>query len=401
MSYLHRLKPIIIPLIFSLITLVIIALNLHLIINITLFIICSSVWVKFSITNNNNNQQFDSTEFVLSADTQQQMNDIGNELEEILNEETRSINEHIERIAKILADSTLLLQNSFNNVVDKANHQKSIAANLVNRISGNDTDSINSNENSPVIKDFIDETDTIIQNYVDLLVTISDKSIGAIHRINDMTEHMEGMFSILDNIQNLADQTNLLALNAAIEAARAGDVGRGFAVVADEVRALSHSSSSLNEEIRKKINAAKQRMDDVSEVVGEIASLDMNTAIEGKVNIDNMLHKIDAMNQSTTGILDELTLSSQEIQTEINHSIRALQFEDIATQLAGHIQERLGHINDVAIASHPSNIESSESDAPLLTVAHNLRQLRSSFRDQKIEHKVTQSSMDEGDVELF
>jgi methyl-accepting chemotaxis protein len=142
-------------------------------------------------------------------------------------------------------------------------------------------------------------------------------------------------------------------------------------------------------------------MDDVSLVVGEIASLDMNTAIEGKVNIDNMLREIDAINQSTTGILDELTHSSQDIQTEINHSIRALQFEDIATQLAGHIQERLGHINDIAIASHPSSIDSSESDTPLLTVAQNLRQLRSSFSDQKIERKVTQSSMDEGDIELF
>ena len=235
-----------------------------------------------------------------------------------------------------------------------------------------------------------------------MLVEISDKSIGAIYRIEDMTEHMQGMFSILDNIQNLSDQTNLLALNAAIEAARAGDVGRGFAVVADEVRALSHSSSKLNDEIREKINSAKQRMDDVSKVVGEIASLDMNTAIEGKSNIDNMLHQIETMNNNTSSTLSELTDSSRVIQHEINNSIRALQFDDIANQLAGHIVERLDHINEVAIASHPGNNDgSTDNYRPLDDVEQNLKDLRHSFNSKKIETKVVQSSMDEGDIELF
>ena len=221
--------------------------------------------------------------------------------------------------------------------------------------------------------------------------------------MEDMTEHMEGMFSILDNIQNLSDQTNLLALNAAIEAARAGEVGRGFAVVADEVRALSHSSSTLNDEIREKINAAKQRMDDVSKVVGEIASLDMNTAIEGKSNIDKMLHEIENINNNTSVILKDLTSSSQVIQNEINNSIRALQFDDIANQLAGHIIERLEHINEVAIASHPSNAENNSKDnnRPLIEVENNLKELRNNFKKQKIEQKIVQDSMDEGDVELF
>ena len=333
---------------------------------------------------------------------QQQVDAIGDQLEEILAEETAFIHEHINRIQTILHESTLILQDSFSNVVNNAHQQTEIAAEMVDRISGKIDDNHQDDNSKVFIQTFISSTDEIIQHYVDLLVEISEKSIGAIHRMKDMTNHMEGMFSILDNIQNLADQTNLLALNAAIEAARAGDVGRGFAVVADEVRTLSLSSSSLNEEIREKINAAKQRMDDVSQVIGEIASLDMNTAIEGKSNVDNMLHEVESINSSTKEILQELKTSSQQIETEINNSIRALQFEDIANQLSGHIQERLNHINEVAIAAHPSRIKAGQSAKdPLLEVSNNLTQLRANFKEKNIQEKVIQNSMDEGDVELF
>ena len=387
-----------IPLACSTLALIVIVTTNNMWIHAFALIFSTAIWLVYQSWL----QQPEPTEAIdqvaLCSITQKKMDQIGNQLEEILNEETTFIHEHIDRIRTILHDSTLLLQDSFNNVVKNANHQREIAADLVDQItgSGKSTDTL-------VISDFIRKTDKIIQHYVDLLVEISDKSIGAIHRMEDMTQQMEEMFSILDNIQSLSDQTNLLALNAAIEAARAGDVGRGFAVVADEVRALSHSSSTLNDEIRKKINAVKQRMDDVSKVVGDIASLDMNTAIEGKSNIDNMLHEIESINSNTSQILQDLTDSSQVIQGEINNSIRALQFDDIANQLAGHIIERLEHINEVAIASHPSNNDNNSTDnnKPLNEVENNLKELRHNFKRQKIEDKIVQNSMDEGDIELF
>jgi len=131
--------------------------------------------------------------------------------------------------------------------------------------------------------------------------------------------------------------------------------------------------------------------------------LDMNTAIEGKSNIDTMLGEIETMNSDTGKILKELTDSSNVIQSEINNSIRALQFDDIANQLAGHITERLNHINEVAIASHPSSTDpdNPDSNQSLTEVENNLKDLRNNFKSQKIESKIVQSSMNEGDIELF
>ena len=321
---------------------------------------------------------------------------IGNHIEEMLDEEIECVSENVQRVSALIQDSTLQLQGSFKNVVNSTNEQISMATNLVGSMSGEQ----DNNDEGLVISEFISRTDQIIQHYVDLLVEISDKSISATHRIHDMNEYMESMFSSLDNVQKLADQTNLLALNAAIEAARAGEVGRGFAVVADEVRTLSMSSSTLNDEIRQRIYEVKTRMGEVSTEVGAIASLDMNAAIEGKSNIDAMLIEVEGVNNNTENILQKLTVSSGNISEEINNSIRALQFEDIVTQLFDHIKQRLDHIHEVALVSH-AEVANVTNEHELKLVADKLQNLRDSFHAQKISQKVEQGSMDEGGIELF
>lgn len=343
-----------------------------------------------------NAQQADAKSLFAEA-VQGELATVGTHIVAILNEETDLVTEHIQRIGGLIEDSTLLLQDSFKNVVNKTGQQTRMTLELVSKISGEqDAD----DKDSSVMKSFASKTDSIIQHYVDLLVEISDKSVGAIHRLEDMTSHMEGMFTILDDVQKLADQTNLLALNAAIEAARAGEVGRGFAVVADEVRSLSLTSAKLNEQIREMTEQAKLRMNEVSQEVGAIASLDMNAAIEGKSNVEAMLDEIDEINHFTEDVLQEMSVASDEINIEINNSMRALQFEDIVSQLSSHMSQRLEHINEVALISK-AKISAANNVNDLQEFTEHLLELRDHFRKQNIAKKVEQSSMDEGDIELF
>ena len=86
------------------------------------------------------------------------------------------------------------------------------------------------------ITQVLPKTEAIIRQFVDTLITVSEKSISAVHSIHDMSDKLNTVFKLLAQVRGLSEQTNLLALNAAIEAARAGDAGRGFAVVAQEVR---------------------------------------------------------------------------------------------------------------------------------------------------------------------
>ena len=67
---------------------------------------------------------------------------------------------------------------------------------------------------SLTIEQFAKSLDKVIGTYVELLINVSEKSVNAVHRIEDMVGHIDQMFGMLGNIQEIADQTDLLALNA-------------------------------------------------------------------------------------------------------------------------------------------------------------------------------------------
>lgn len=362
---------------------------------VAMLVITMMGWV-FTVKALNNRFESDFEEQLNPVNTSREIGLIGDSIDQILTEEIRHIDENASRIFNLVQESTLLLQHSFDQVVSKAQYQNEIAQGLVSEIH----DDLDSGSNDMMVTQFAKETDRIIQNYVDLLVNISSKSVRAIHRISDMSKHMEDMFSTLDEVQTLADQTNLLALNAAIEAARAGEVGRGFAVVADEVRSLSLSSGNLNSQIRGKIVEVKSRLADVSSEVGEIAGMDLNAAITGKSNVDTMLTRIEKVNADTEVILKKLSVSSDDIKSEINNAIRALQFEDIVNQLSGSLRERLDHIGQVAKLAH-GELALAKSEDELNRVSKALINMRQAFSERKIADRVAQANMDEGDIELF
>lgn len=360
-----------------------------------LIIVVSLAWFWFSGVSE---KTVETNHLEISNEASREMEAIGEQLEQILGEETTTVADQINRVQTLLSDSVATLQGCFNRMVEAASRQHDDAKSLVSRINGSN---LSEDDDVIVMETFVQKIDDVIQHYVDLLVEVSEKSINAIHRIEDMNKHMETMFSLLDNTQKLADQTNLLALNAAIEAARAGEVGRGFAVVADEVRTLSQNSSALNDDIRGKISSAKERMEDVRTVVGEIAALDLNEAINSKVSIDNMMDSLEKNNHFIEGVVTTMDESNSIIQQEVSNAVRALQFEDIVSQLTGHLKEGLDHINEVALAAHPSANDDRQRALVLPRIRENLLELRTQFNDKKLSEKVVQDTMDEGDVELF
>lgn len=264
----------------------------------------------------------------------------------------RDISSTLDALGDSIRHATGELTLSFSGLDDKTNQinrQISEVLTVVTNARNNDE----AGASAVTVESFAGEVSAILAQYVQLLIDVSEKSIQAVHHISDMVQELEQMFSLLNQIRTIAEQTNLLALNAAIEAARAGDAGRGFAVVADEVRKLSQTTNTLSDQIRRRAETTKSTITEVKDIVGAIASLDLNNAINAKGHVDGMLKGLEAMNQTIATTMTQLTHLNEGINQDTSRAVRALQFEDYSSQVFGEIRKSLSTLEGLGIALGP------------------------------------------------
>ncbi len=299
------------------------------------------------------------------------LRDVTGTLDEKLTPVCKDLENVASQIQHLVEDSSVRLHTSFQGLSDSANAGKDLMMGIVDQLSSSKTDG-----DEVTLKQFANEVGQILDDYVKLFVDISEKSVQAVHNIQDMVIHLDGMFGLIDSIKGIADQTNLLALNAAIEAARAGEAGRGFAVVADEVRKLSQDSNELSEQIRERAQTAKATVTNVEQVVGEIASLDMNIAIDAKGHLDAMLSELERVNEKVSHSVEKGAAIGEEINAEVSRAVTALQSADRVAQYAKHITSS-SHFVGATLAVYQGKVKSEQHiSAALEAVLEDLKSVK-------------------------
>ncbi len=303
--------------------------------------------------------------------TQEQLFEPLNNQHSVINESAETLNESFFELEKLSAT-----QNEITNHI----------ADILVSNRGSESD----------ITQVLPKTEEVIVNFVDMLVKISEKSISAVHSIHDMSEKLDNVFRLLDQVRGLSEQTNLLALNAAIEAARAGEAGRGFAVVAQEVRNLSVEASSLNRQIEVEINVAQATVKQANKTVGEMASFDMAHAIESKNHVDEMLKGVQKVSFEVEQEVNNIHQLGGKLATLVQNGIRALQFTDIVVQQGDYAKGTLEFVTEtIALINQ---YESRQLTAE--QVIEQLQQLQNTI-ENRAAPAANQASIDEGEVELF
>jgi methyl-accepting chemotaxis protein len=195
---------------------------------------------------------------------------------------------------------------------------------------------------------FASHTSETLRRFVDSVIENSRVAMTLVELTDRIMAQMRDVKGMLGEIEGIAKQTNLLALNAAIEAARAGEAGRGFAVVADEVRDLSGRTNHFSQQIRGQLANMQVSIEAAEGAINQMAAQDMTFALTSKDGVEQAMSGIEEMNRRTGHAVGQLNEIAGSMEVAVNQAIVSLQFQDLVTQLLGHVSRRLDALAEMA-----------------------------------------------------
>jgi methyl-accepting chemotaxis protein len=257
---------------------------------------------------------------------------------------------------------------------------------------------------------FVKDTSDVMQQVVDSIVGNSKLGMELVELTENISARTQDVQSILSEIGAIAKQTNLLALNAAIEAARAGEAGRGFAVVADEVRDLSGRTSQFSQQINKVIENMQITVKQTEVAIQRMASQDLGFAFESKQRVEEIVATMETQNQSRIVALGQLGGIADNVDEQVGRAVTALQFQDIVSQLLGHVGRRVDaidetsrHLGELAqvLQRDAVNLDTADAMQSLQSETRRVSERLKDLAQMATNNPVSQQELNQGRVELF
>ncbi|MET0391142.1 MAG: methyl-accepting chemotaxis protein [Polyangiales bacterium] len=301
------------------------------------------------------------------------------EYETAISNASTMIRNDLERARTMVRDATARLSRSFDALHNAAASQRAALQSVAT--------AFYDGENGG--RSFANSTEALMRQFVDEVVRVSRDSVRIIDQLADLSTRVSGIVVSADAIDGLARETRFIAFNARIETHRAGDAGRTFKVVADEVKRLANASSTLSNSIRQNVSECNQQLAQVHKTSAGLASHDLSRAIESHRGLSGAISKLDTVNQ-------ELDVMLETVSSSVAEAVRALQFEDMVTQIINATVTRVEGMGEFSVRAVQllDRTPQAERGAQLSSLVAEMRTLGDRVA-------VQQSSVDQGSVELF
>ena len=316
----------------------------------------------------------------------------------LLDQAFDQITDEVDRADSIVSHAVEELLQAFDRLGKQSAAQRQLIARL-NTVVANASGS-EAGRDGDIFESFMATISSTLFTFVDETLQNSKCAIELVERVDAVTESVERVTRHLGEIEGLAKQTNLLALNAAIEAARAGESGRGFSVVADEVRKLSERTNVFSSQIRTVIVTINSSLGAVSESANLLASSDMSHVLESRARLEATMETLDRLNHERREHAREAEGIAEMLDGGVHQAVRGLQFQDMNTQLLGTARQRVALVQDATrrLLDVACVSSSGWSDGDKTRALREVLDALVAYAERK---PVAQSSVGEGDVELF
>jgi hypothetical protein len=299
--------------------------------------------VKELIVNNNN--------YLTVLKRIDELKDFSLELQELVNKELALVQEDVLRIKNIVTDSIQILQVSTDSICEQSSHQY----------------------------DYIQKICAQREN-----IEQSDESKKSIHHVRTqlqvMAEKIKEAGSYFKALEEVAQSASTLSARASIVEKVSGHK--------QELMSRADAYPTPIVEQAPQISQTIQSSESILvETINEISRLDKEVEA--------------AANESQAAFDFEST--KQKIQQDVMSIMRALQFEDIVSQISERVAQHVGDISvSVDILSHlPDSELSSSFDEELKLMRSKLTNIRKKLASVSAKQIANQQNMDEGDVDLF
>ena len=296
---------------------------------------------------------------------------------------TAQIKGDLERARTVVRDATARLDRSFRALQDATQAQRNALEEVSTAFY------VTSESGAGGGAGFAASSEALLRQFVDEIVRVSRESMRMIEQLNELSTKVDSITGCADAIDGLARETRFIAFNARIETHRAGDAGRTFKVVADEVKRLANASSTLSNQIRASVSGCQADLQAARKTSTGLASHDMSRVIDSHRGFVAAIGKLDSVNKDLDKMLEQIALN-------VSEAVRALQFEDLVSQILNATVQRVEKIGELSVQALwvVERGQNGDRVAPLLELVHTLTNLGDRIA-------VQQQSMDQGSVELF
>jgi len=309
-----------------------------------------------------------------------------------------------QQVQDILADAIDRLIASFTSLEEQSRQQQELAL----RLTGKNGRSPGPKDSNLDFESLRNEIEGVLKAFVDATSANSRIAGELVAEMGRTSAQFQGVLGMLGEVRKIAAQTNLLAINATIEAARAGQAGRGFAVVAEEVRQLSIHSNTFSEKIGDQVNGISSALRSVESAIHKMADQETQLVVSASGRVDALMEKTRAFNRHVEDSAEKITTLSEHVEAGVRSAVTSLQFQDMSTQVIGHVNTRLELLGSIlsGMAELPLAIEGAGFGVKEACESR-LRQfnetlLAASELVEKAHHSpVSQKSLAVGDIELF
>lgn len=300
------------------------------------------------------------------------------EYESAVKAATNQIRQDLERARTVTRDATARLDRSFRSLQDATNLQREALQ---------DVTAAFYKESSTT--SFAASSEAMMRQFVDELVRVSRDSMRMFEQLTELSTKVDSITDCADAIDGLARETRFIAFNARIETHRAGDAGRTFKVVADEVKRLANASSTLSNQIRLGVSGCQTELVTARKTATGLASHDMSHAIDSHRGLIAAISKLDTANTDLDKMLENVTIN-------VSEAVRALQFEDMVTQILNATASRVDRLGEISIQALNVIERGHNGDR-----VGRMRELVGDLTKLSTNLAVQQQSVDQGSVELF